>query len=75
MNPKVKKCKSKYPIALVANLCQIMASKHLNPILEHTMKLAVPTLNHDIVMKFLGKVETVKQDNLFFKWEDKSGFK
>ena len=55
IKPKVKKGKSKYPTDPVANLCQIMASRNWNPRLEHAMKLAGPTLNHDTVMKVLGK--------------------
>ena len=42
-----------------------MANRHWNPRLEYTMKLVVPTLNHDIVMKVLGKAETAKHGYLF----------
>ena len=52
-----------------------MANRHWNPRLEHTMKLAAPTLNHDVVMKVLGKEETAKHAYFFFKWAEKTGFK
>ena len=55
LKPTVKKGMFKYPTNLVANLYQIMTSRYLNHILEHTMKITVPTLNHDILMKVLGK--------------------
>ena len=72
---KSKKCKSKYPTDPVSNLCQIMASRNWNPRLEHAMKLAGPTLNHDTVMKFLGKGETAKHAYFVLKWVEKTGFK
>lgn len=75
VKPRVKKGKSKYPTDPVANLCQIMDSRRWSSRLEHTMKLAVPTLNHDIVMKVLGKAKTAKQAYYFFKWAEKTGFK
>lgn len=75
IKPRVRRGKSKYPTDPVDNLCQIMASRRWSSRLEHTMKLAVPALTHDIVMQVLVKAETAAQAYKFFKWAGKTGFK
>lgn len=75
IKPRVRRGKSKYPTNPVDNLCQIMASRRWSSRLEHTMKLAVPTLTHDIVTQVLDKAETAAQAYKFFKWAGKTGFK
>lgn len=75
IKPRVRGGKSKYPTDPVDNLCQIMASRRWSSRLEHTMKLAVPTLTRDIVLQVLDKAETSTQAYKFFKWAGKTGFK